>query len=125
MNLLYLWIFLIGLISIFNTLQNFLTLKFTQKIYNQEPKLVNSLQSRTFAIWTLTSGLIRIYTAYNIHHQALYQLTIGSYLIALFHFGTEFMVFKTCQFSSGLISPLIVASTSLIWMIRQYDFYVR
>ncbi|EGF98609.1 uncharacterized protein MELLADRAFT_113406 [Melampsora larici-populina 98AG31] len=119
------WIALIALISVLNTFQNFLTLKFTKNIYSKKPQLVNPLQSRTFGVWTLTSGLIRLYTAYNINHPALYQLTIGSYLIAFFHFGSELIGFKTCQISSGLISPLIVASTSLIWMLRQYDFYVK
>lgn len=30
---------------------------------------VNPLQSRTFAIWTLTSAVVRFYAAYNIENK--------------------------------------------------------
>ncbi|KAG0142071.1 hypothetical protein CROQUDRAFT_663015 [Cronartium quercuum f. sp. fusiforme G11] len=118
------WMAFIAVVSVFNTIQNFLTLSLTRRIYSGQPQLVNALQSRTFGIWTLTSGLIRLYTAYNIHNQALYQLAICSYTIALVHFISELLIFKSSRLGSGLISPLMVASTSLVWMFRQYDFYV-
>lgn len=91
--------FFIAIVSVFNTVQNFLTLKLTRKIYSRQPQLgnngrvfvnssvsltepnssvhvVNPLQSRTFGVWTLTSGLIRLYAAYNIRDPASVNLVL-------------------------------------------------
>jgi hypothetical protein len=54
----------------------------------------------------------------------LYDLAIISYILALGHFVLEFIVFQTAGLGPGLISPLIVASTSLIWMISRELFLV-
>ena len=66
-------------------MQNFCTLKFTRKIYNGVPAhtgvsavltprscsslAVTALQARTFAVWTLTSAVVRAYAAYNINNK--------------------------------------------------------
>lgn len=53
-------------LAIFNSLQNFLTTSLTRRLYSLQPQLVNPLQARTFAVWTLASAFIRLYAAYNI-----------------------------------------------------------
>ncbi|KAI8459742.1 hypothetical protein BY996DRAFT_4633242 [Phakopsora pachyrhizi] len=109
-----------------NTVQNYLTPGLTKRVYNHQTQLVTSLQSRTFSVWTFTSGLIRIYTAYNIRDPALYQLSIGTFLIALTHFLSELIIFKSTRLLNGIgiISPLVVASVSCFWMVTQYNYYI-
>ncbi|KAG6836825.1 hypothetical protein H0H93_002671 [Arthromyces matolae] len=46
-----------------------MTLKLTRRIYNVKPNTVTALQARTFGAWTLTSAVIRLYAAYNIHNK--------------------------------------------------------
>ncbi|PBK75603.1 Erg28-like protein [Armillaria solidipes] len=124
-----LWQLLISVTAVFNSVQNFVTLKLTRKIYPQAA--VTGLQARTFAVWTLTSAVVRAYAAYNINEKqsvnftAVYDLTLFTYLIAFGHFSSELLIFRTATINPGLISPVIVSTTSLLWMISQYDFYVK
>ncbi|SGZ00182.1 BQ5605_C034g11329 [Microbotryum silenes-dioicae] len=118
------WMIFVSSLALFNSVQNFVTTSLTRRIYARSPASVTPLQARTFAVWTLASAAIRIYAAYNISLKPMYELALISYVLALGHFALEWLVFRTAALGGGLISPLIVASTSLIWMIRQYDHYV-
>ncbi|KAJ3515485.1 hypothetical protein NLJ89_g1722 [Agrocybe chaxingu] len=136
------WQLLVATTAVFNTVQNFVTLKFTRRVYNNVPSAtgtrlsphtplltqeipVTALQARTFAVWTLTSAIIRAYAAYNINNKNIYDMAFFTYLIAFGHFSSELFIFRTCKLGPGVISPVIVSTTSLIWMFTQYDFYVR
>jgi len=112
--------------AILNTAQNFATLKFTRQLYSALPiASVTALQARTFAAWTLTSAVVRAYAAYNINNKILYDIALITYLIAFGHFSSELFIFRTARLNLPLLSPVIVSSTSLIWMLYQYDFYVQ
>ncbi|KAI0064757.1 Erg28-like protein [Artomyces pyxidatus] len=121
------WQLAVAVTAIFNTIQNFTTLKLTRKIYNATPPTepVTSLQARTFAVWTLTSAVVRWYAAYHIQDKIIYDMALMTYLIAFAHFSSELLIYRTAKLSVAVISPVIVASTSLIWMLKQYDFYVK
>ncbi|GAA5903491.1 Erg28p [Sporobolomyces salmoneus] len=110
-------------LAIFNSVQNFLTTSLTRKVYARSPAYINPLQARTFGIWTLTSAFIRLYASYHISNKPVFDLALISYGIAWFHFVSEFVVFGTAGLK-GAISPFIVSTTSLFWMLKQYDFYV-
>ncbi|CAI2171125.1 5037_t:CDS:10 [Funneliformis geosporum] len=88
------------LVAIFNTIQNFLTISLTKRVYSARPAQVTKLASRTFATWTFLSAIVRLYAAYNI---------------------TDV---KTATISTGWLIPVIIASSSLIWMLLQYEYYV-
>ena len=83
--------------AIFNTVQNFATLKLTRRLYtgvaptssrtllsgpstHHNSPTVTGLQARTFAAWTLTSAVVRGYAAYNIHSKVYVYLAIRSCL---------------------------------------------
>ncbi|KAF8149857.1 Erg28 like protein-domain-containing protein [Crassisporium funariophilum] len=120
------WQLLVATTAVFNFVQNFVTLKFTRKIYDNVPShTVTALQARTFAVWTLTSAVIRGYAAYNINNKIMYDMAFMSYLIAFGHFSSELLIFRSCKVNAGVMSPVIVSTTSLIWMFVQYDYYVR
>ncbi|KAI9495797.1 hypothetical protein BDB00DRAFT_811738 [Zychaea mexicana] len=55
----------------------------------------------------------------------MYELGIWTYVIALTHYCAELFVFKGCKLNGPFLSPFCVATTSLIWMISQYDYYVK
>ena len=76
-------------------------------------------------------------------------MALLTYLFAFAHFSSEILIFRTAKISIPVITPVIVASayhfilrilrdlttvlsrdpffvaTSLVWMILQYDFYVK
>ena len=111
----------IATIASANAIQTYFTLQFTEGIYN--PGTVSQLSSRTFGTWSFVNALIRFYAAYNITHPALYQLTMWTYAVALAHFLSEWLYFRSARVGRGLVTPLIVASSSFVWMVAQRDFY--
>lgn len=98
-----------------------MTTKFTERVYSTAA--VNSLSSRTFGTWTFLSSVVRLYAAYNISNPPIYQLALWTYVIALTHFGSEWLVFGTARMGKGLIGPLCVASGSLMWMLLKWEVY--
>ncbi|KAJ3830179.1 hypothetical protein F5880DRAFT_1226048 [Lentinula raphanica] len=137
------WQLIVASAATFNAIQNYTTLKLTQRLYARTPHLgvfatplnrefmlkdsaiiVNPLQARTFGTWTITSAVIRAYAAYHIHEKTIYDICIISYLIAFSHFTSELLIFKTSKLNGPVLSPVIVSSVSLVWMILQYDFYL-
>lgn len=120
------WQLLVTAMALFNTVQNFATLKLTRRLYLRVPSnSVTALQARTFAVWTLTAAIVRGYAAYHIHDKTIYDMALFTYLIAFGHFSSEILIFRTASLNSAAISPVIVSTVSLIWMLRHYDFYVK
>ncbi|CCG83161.1 Ergosterol biosynthetic protein [Taphrina deformans PYCC 5710] len=103
------WMAFISGIAAFNAVQNYLTTNLTKRVYSQTNQ-VNELSSRTFGIWTMTSALIRMYAAVDLHDPKMYDLALLSYYVAAFHFSTEVALYKTAKW--GAISPIIVACTT-------------
>ena len=64
-----------------------------------------------------------MYAAYNITDPLVYQLTLWTYVIALAHFLSEWLYFGSAKMGKGLLSPMIVATGSLTWMLLQWGFY--
>ncbi|KAI9269217.1 Erg28 like protein-domain-containing protein [Phascolomyces articulosus] len=119
------WFLFTSALGIFNSIQNFCTDKLTKRVYAGKPDEVTPLSARFFATWTWSVSMIRIYAAFYLEHKYMYELGIWSYVIALSHYSAELFIFKGCKFNGPFMSPLIVATTSLIWMISQYDYYVK
>ncbi|CAL9728982.1 ergosterol biosynthetic protein 28 [Monosporozyma unispora] len=118
------WLLFISVVSIFNSIQTYISgLTLTRKVYSKKPEQTTKLSARTFGTWTFISCVIRLYGSLFLNEPHIYQLTMISYAVALFHFASELLIFKTCSFDAGFISPLIVASTSLIWMYNQVQYY--
>jgi hypothetical protein len=82
------------------------------------------LAARLFAAWTFITGVIRLYTAYDVSNPTLYQLSLLTHVVAASHFLSEFLVFKTCPSSGPLVFPIMAGSTGTVWMALQYAHYV-
>lgn len=53
------------------------------------------------------------------------MLAIWTYVIALGHFGAEWLVYKTMIAGKGLLPVALVPVISLTWMLIQWDFYAK
>jgi hypothetical protein len=119
------WMLFVSILAIFNTVQNFFTLSLTRRLYSASPDQVTALTSRTFATWTFLSAIVRIYAAFNITEENIYRIAIWTYIIAWLHFVSEFLVFKSAKINAGWLSPVIVSTLSLTWMLSQYSYYTQ
>ncbi|KAK6340851.1 ergosterol biosynthesis protein [Orbilia brochopaga] len=118
------FLLLVSVISIANSAQCYSTLKFTKRVYAGKPFEVSSLSSRTFGTWTLLAALVRFYAAYNISNPAVYDICVGTFVLAGWHFVSEWLYFGTAKLGEGLTGPLIAATTGLTWMLSQRAFYL-
>ncbi|KAH0544294.1 hypothetical protein FGG08_001557 [Glutinoglossum americanum] len=118
------WLLLISTVALFNSIQNYATIALTQRVYAAQPKQTTPLSARTFGTWTALSSVIRLYAAYHVTNPQVYQMALFSYVIAWAHFMSEWLIFRTAKLGPGLAGPLVVATTSLVWMVNQQDFYV-
>lgn len=108
----------------FNSAQTYLSgLELTRRVYENKPQQTTDLSARTFGTWTFVSAVIRFYGAYYLTNPQVYQITLASYLIAFVHFVSEWLIFKTAKFGKGLLGPLIVATSTIVWMTLQKDYY--
>lgn len=67
--------------------------------------------------------MVRLTAAYNINNAVAYDLAIWTYAIALAHFVGELVV-GNASLKGRAMSPLIVASSSVAWMLTQRDAYL-
>lgn len=118
------WLLFVSLTAIFNTVQSYSTLALTRRVYSQRPQDVTPLSSRTFGTWTFFSAIVRLYAAYNISNQQVYQICLWSYIVAAVHFVSEWLVFGTAGLGAGLSGPLVVSSSSIVWMLSQREYYL-
>lgn len=117
------WQLIVAIVAVFNTIQNLAALTFARRIYDRV-EAVTALQARTFAVWTLTSAVVRFYAAYNIEKKIVYDMALLTYLIAFGHFTSELLIYRSANLNAAVLSPVLVSLISLVWMIKQYDFYV-
>lgn len=123
------WLLFISVVSILNSVQCFskIGIAVTRKVYaNTSAKNkneINQLSCRLFGTWTFISCVIRLYAAIYTSNEQVYQLCFISYIVALSHFGSELIAFRACKLDKGIMGPFIVATTSLIWMYKQKEYY--
>ncbi|RDW58175.1 putative ERG28 [Coleophoma cylindrospora] len=131
------WLALTAFIAIGNAVQAYVTLSYTRRVY-LGPKAAKDgrstpdatspatpLSSRTWGTWTLLQGVVRGYAAYDISNPVMYQLAVITYIIAGWHFLSEWFIFKTARLGEGILAPVLVAVTSLIWMLCQWNYYLQ
>ncbi|GFR57976.1 full-length cDNA clone CS0DC006YI13 of Neuroblastoma of Homo sapiens (human) [Elysia marginata] len=113
-NLLRIWIGLIGTVAVGSTIQCFLSPSYTfDRIYTINEGNVTALTTRLFGVWTFLAGALRVTCALDLHNRTLYHLTLLSFILALVHFVSEVFVYKTASVeSAGILAPLLVSSKS-------------
>ncbi|ODH37359.1 hypothetical protein ACO22_02634 [Paracoccidioides brasiliensis] len=111
----------VSIVSALNSSQAYLSSNYAAQLYNNAP--ANAVQSRTFGTWTFLSSIIRLYAAYYISESHVYDLAMWTYGIAFAHFVSEWLIFGSAKAKGRFISPLFVASGSLLWMATQREWY--
>ena len=124
----------LSLTSIGNSIQAYTTLSYTQRLYagpahGKTPEAASSpvtpLSARTFGTWTLIASIVRLYAAYHINEPSWYQLVFWTYLVAFGHFMSEMAVYKTARWRGPWLAPALVSTSSMIWMMMQYSYYLK
>ncbi|ORX96379.1 erg28p, partial [Basidiobolus meristosporus CBS 931.73] len=111
------WVLFIAVVSVFNSLQCYLApLGLTRQLYGRKPEQVTVLTSHMFATWTLTVAMVRFYGAFHLDNPTVFNMVWFTFVVALFHFSTEVLVFRSAKLDKGTINPMIVSIGSLIWM---------
>lgn len=111
------------MVSAVNSLQAYTSADYTSKLYTNGAIAVEPLSGRVFGTWTFLSAVIRMTAAYNINSPVAYDLALWTYGIALTHFVGE-LIFGNASLRGRFLSPLIVASSSLAWMLSQREAYL-
>ncbi|KAI2623696.1 transmembrane domain-containing protein [Xylaria nigripes] len=155
------YMFGLSVIAVGNSLQNYLTLHYSRRLYNGQfvpnPSLppksthfdpedstrklasisvvntkdgrtidqVTPLAARLFGTYTFISAIVRIYASYNLHIAPVYHIAVWTYVVALFHFASEWAVFRSAYLGPPILLPFFFASVGIIWMLSQYEFYVQ
>ncbi|KAF2802073.1 Erg28-like protein [Mytilinidion resinicola] len=81
------------------------------------------LPARIFGTWTLLACILRTYAAYALDHTDIYAITLSTYLIALGHFTSEWLIYGTMTLKGGLAPPLFFSTTTTLWMLSQWGTY--
>lgn len=111
------WTLFISAVSFFNSIQCYLgDLRLSRRIYTGAPNQVTPLSNRTFGTWTAAVAIVRMYAAYHLDDPVVWRISLSTYLLAGFHFLSEWLVFGTAKFGAGLLGPLVVASVTPVWM---------
>ncbi|KAI1358436.1 hypothetical protein F5Y08DRAFT_345702 [Xylaria arbuscula] len=155
------YMFGLSVISVGNSLQNYLTLHYSRRLYNGQfvpnPSLppksdgfdpddstdkvtpasttntkdgrttdqVTPLAARLFGTYTFLAAVVRIYASYNLHIAPVYDMAIWTYVIALFHFVSEWAVYRSAYLGPPILFPFFFATIGITWMVSQYGFYVK
>jgi Erg28 like protein len=136
----------VSAVSVLNSAQAYLTLTYTAQVYSEDPSLngsykksdesprrasghptstVTPLSSRLFGTWTVIQSMVRMYAAYYISNPQIYQLAFLTYAVAFVHFISEWFVFRTAKWGAPLAGPVIISTSSLVWMWLQWGYYVQ
>jgi hypothetical protein len=78
-----------------------------------------------FGTWSALSCIVRLVAAYNIAEPNIYNLALYTYILALLHFGSEWLVFGTMKAGRGIAPVLTIPTISIVWMLIQRNSYVN
>lgn len=84
-----------------------------------------ALAARLFGTWTLITSFVRIYAAYHLAIEPVYRMAMATYVVALTHFLSEWLVFKSMTLGVPQMFPFTLATIGIIWMSTSYGFYVE
>ena len=75
-------------------------------------KMYAELYTRTFAIWTLRSCIICIFTAFNLHSRPLLYVALSSFYVVAVYFVIELFIFHTVTL--GKLFPVVFVASRLV-----------
>lgn len=119
------WLLLVAALRLLSVYLGFFDFEqFRTKLFDLKPELVTDLYGRTFAIWTMLTCALCIICSRDPCNKAIYGATLLSFVVALFHFTLEVLVYETMSFSSA-ITPIFIAGISTLWMAAGWNYYTK
>lgn len=93
---------------------------------SESAALATPLTDRLFGTWTLLSAIVRFYAAVNLRNQVVYDITMWTFVVVIFHFYTEFIHYNTMDRGRGFVQliPLSQAPIALGWMLWKRNYYL-
>nr|AFK36233.1 unknown [Medicago truncatula] len=85
---------------------------------------MSEVHGRTFGTWTLLTCTLCYICAFNLDNKPLYLATFLSFIYALGHFSTEYLIYHTMAISN-LTTVGIFAGTSIVWMLLQWNAHLK
>lgn len=82
------------------------------------------LSARCFGTWTFITAIMRLYAAYHLNLEPVYNMAYWTYIVAFLHFASELLYFKSMTLGVPQMFPLTLASIALVWMPIVKDYYV-
>eukprot|EP01127_Copromyxa_protea_P012389 TRINITY_DN3228_c0_g1_i1.p2 TRINITY_DN3228_c0_g1~~TRINITY_DN3228_c0_g1_i1.p2 ORF type:complete len:126 (+),score=28.64 TRINITY_DN3228_c0_g1_i1:116-493(+) len=118
-----LWMSFVALLRAFGTFNAWVTPhRLKSNVYSKQANQVNPLLARLFGTWTVLSGAICVATAYDPENITLLYVGLVSFILALGHFITESLIFKTSSIRDASI-PFVIASTSIVMLLKQLSIF--
>ncbi|EPS64754.1 hypothetical protein M569_10028, partial [Genlisea aurea] len=77
---------------------------------------MTDVHGRTFGVWTLLTCTLCCLCAFDLNNKPLYFATFLSFVYALGHFLTEFLIYRTMAIGN-LTTVGFFAGTSIVWML--------
>ncbi|CAN6685442.1 unnamed protein product [Malus baccata var. baccata] len=87
-------------------------------VFSKSP--MTEVHGRTFGVWTLLTCTLCYLCAFNLENKPLYLATLLSFVYALGHFLTEYLIYQTMAIAN-LSTVGFFAGTSIIWMMLQWN----
>ncbi|CAL5072698.1 unnamed protein product [Urochloa decumbens] len=81
---------------------------------------MTDVHGRTFGVWTLLTCTLCFLCALNLENRPLYVATFLSFIYALGHFLTEYLIYQTMA-PANLSTVGFFAGTSIVWMLVQWN----
>ncbi|KAF4383636.1 hypothetical protein F8388_014136 [Cannabis sativa] len=119
MKPLSMWLLLVGslrLASVWFGFFNIWALRLA--VFSQSP--MTEVHGRTFGVWTLLTCTLCYLCAFNLENKPLYLATFLSFVYALGHFLTEYIIYHTMAIAN-LSTVCFFAGTSIVWMLLQWN----
>lgn len=82
-----------------------------------------ALLAHVYAVKNVYTGLIRLYAAYDLANQAVYDLAVVTFVGVLALYVPERFLYGTVGKRESVF-PFVTAGTGLVWMLMQRGYYL-
>lgn len=80
------WLLMVAVLSIFNSIQNYMSTSLSKRLFNGHPNQLTPLAARLFATWTLLASVIRVYAAFHLRSHEIVIITLSTFYIVFLFF---------------------------------------
>jgi Erg28 like protein len=117
MEYIQLWLYVVASLSLFGSLQGYLSQSVIRdRQFSNAKQEVSPLARRLFGAWTLVATMVRCLAARYIAEEGIYLAAIGTFIAAFGVYTYEVFFSRAVPFKNA-IAPFVVAGSTLSWML--------